>query len=82
MRLDSRLGMFLSGISGLALPFSFSPFDLFPLAPISVAVLFAVWVRVPPRRAFLCGWIYGLAAYGFHTALAGRPLFGRPLLED
>ena len=23
-----------------------------------------------------------LAGFGFHTALAGRPLFGRPLLDD
>ena len=65
MRLDSRLGLVLSGVAGLALPLSFAPFDLFPVAPLSVAMLFAIWTRVPARRAFLCGWIYGLAANGF-----------------
>lgn len=65
MRLDGRLGMVLSGAAGLALPLSFSPFDLSPLAPLSLAVLFAVWLEVPPRRALVCGWIYGLAANAF-----------------
>ena len=65
MRLNSRLGMVLSGLAGLALPLSFSPFNLFPVAPLSVAVLFAVWTQVPARRAFLCGWLYGLACFGF-----------------
>jgi apolipoprotein N-acyltransferase len=65
MRLDGRLGMVLSGIAGLALPLSFAPFGIFPAAPLSVAVLFLIWIQVPARRAFLCGWIYGLAANGF-----------------
>jgi apolipoprotein N-acyltransferase len=65
MRLDGRLGMVVSGLAGLALPLSFAPFELFPVAPLSVAVLFFVWTRVPARRAFLCGWLYGLASFGF-----------------
>ena len=65
MRLDGRLGMMASGLAGLALPLSFAPFYLFPLAPLSLAVLFAVWTRVPARRAFLCGWLYGLGCFGF-----------------
>ena len=65
MRLDGRLGVLLSAVAGLALPLSFAPFDAFPVAPISVAVLFLVFVRVTARRAFLCGWVYGIAAYGF-----------------
>lgn len=65
MRLNSRLGMVLSAMAGLALPLSFSPFDLFPVAPLSVAVLLLLWTQAPPRRAFLYGWIYGLAAYAF-----------------
>jgi len=65
MNLNSRLGMLLSGLAGLALPLSFAPFDLFPLAPLSLAALFYIWTRVPARRAFLCGWLYGLACFGF-----------------
>ncbi len=65
MRLDGRLGMLVSALAGLALPLSFAPFELFPVAPLSVAVLFFVWTQVPARRAFLCGWLYGLASFGF-----------------
>ncbi len=65
MRLDGWLGMVVSALAGLALPLSFAPFELFPIAPLSVAVLFFVWTRVTVRRAFLCGWLYGLASFGF-----------------
>ena len=65
MRLEGRLGIILCAIAGLALPLSFAPFGLFPVAPLSLAVLFLVWTRVGARRAFLCGWVYGLATYGF-----------------
>ena len=57
--------MIVSGLAGLALPLSFAPFNLFPVAPLSVAVLFFVWTRVPARLGFLCGWLYGLAYFGF-----------------
>lgn len=65
MRLDGRLGMILSALAGLALPLSFAPFNIFAIAPLSLAVLFSVWSRVPARRALLCGWLYGLASFGF-----------------
>jgi apolipoprotein N-acyltransferase len=65
MSLDGRLGLALCALAGLALPLAFAPFNQFPVAPLSLAVLFAVWSRVTPRRAFLCGWIYGLASFGF-----------------
>jgi apolipoprotein N-acyltransferase len=64
-RLDGRLGLVVCAVAGLALPLAFSPFDISPLAPLSVAALFFVWTRVGARRAFLCGWLYGLAAFGF-----------------
>ena len=64
-RLDGRLGIVACILAGLALPLAFAPFDFFPLAPLSVAVLFIVWTRVGARRAFLCGWVYGLACFGF-----------------
>jgi len=65
MRLEGRLGIILCAIAGLALPLSFSPFDLFVLAPLSLTVLFLVWSRVSARRAFLCGWVFAVAAYAF-----------------
>ena len=37
----------------------------------------SVWSALPAVFVLMA-----LAVFGFHTALAGRPLFGRPLLED
>jgi apolipoprotein N-acyltransferase len=65
MRLDGRLGIIISGLAGLALPLGFAPFNVFAVVPLSLAVLFHVWSRVPARRALLCGWLYGLASFGF-----------------
>jgi apolipoprotein N-acyltransferase len=65
MTLDNRLGIIVSGLAGLVLPLSFAPFNLFPAAPLSMAALFFVWTRVPARRGFLCGWLFGLAYFGF-----------------
>jgi len=65
MILDSRLGVIASVLAGLALPLSFAPFNLFPVAPLSIAVLFFVWTRVPARSGFFCGWLFGLAYFGF-----------------
>ncbi len=65
MILDSRLGVIASALAGLALPLSFAPFNLFPVAPLSIAVLFFIWTRVPARRGFFCGWLFGLAYFGF-----------------
>jgi hypothetical protein len=39
-------------------------------------VPYAVWSYL------LVGTILALAAYGFHTALAGRPMFGGGFLKD
>ena len=65
MILDSRLGLVACALCGLALPLSFAPFNFFPVAPLSVAVLFFIWTRVPARRGFLCGWLFGLGYFGF-----------------
>ena len=65
MRLDGPRGPIACALAGLVLPLAFSPFELFALAPLSVAVLFFVWTRVEARRALLCGWVYGLASFGF-----------------
>jgi apolipoprotein N-acyltransferase len=65
MRLAGRLGDALALLAGLALPLAFSPFDGFPVAPLSVAVLFLVWLHASPRRACLRGGLFGVAAFGF-----------------
>ena len=65
MILDSRLGVIAAALAGLAMPLSFAPFNIFPVAPLSMAALFFIWTRVPARRGFYCGWLFGLTYFGF-----------------
>ena len=51
-------------IAGAALPLAFAPFGFWPLAPISVAVLFYVWLESPHSRALWRGWLYGVGMFG------------------
>ncbi|HEX6993866.1 MAG TPA: apolipoprotein N-acyltransferase [Gammaproteobacteria bacterium] len=53
----------LAVAAGAALPLAFAPFDLFLVAPLSYAVLFGVWQREPPARAFGLGFLFGLASF-------------------
>jgi len=50
--------------AGLLLPLAFSPFDLFPLAVVSPALLFLLWRDVSPGRAAYRGLIFGLGLFG------------------
>ncbi|HFE32444.1 MAG TPA: apolipoprotein N-acyltransferase [Gammaproteobacteria bacterium] len=50
--------------AGLALPFAFAPFGLFPLAIISPAILFWLWRQMSARHAFLSGYLFGVGYFG------------------
>lgn len=54
----------LAGGAGAAFVFSFAPFELFWLAPVSLAVLLACCHRQGPGRAFLVGWMFGVGQFG------------------
>jgi serine/threonine protein kinase len=64
------------GLLGLAVAL----FCFFNLVEAPLTLDFSAWYggRALPVLAVLAG----LACYGFHTSLAGKPLFGRSLLED
>ncbi|HEX22691.1 MAG TPA: apolipoprotein N-acyltransferase, partial [Chromatiales bacterium] len=55
-------------LAGLALPFSFAPFGLFPLAIISPAILFWLWQTMSARHAFLSGYLFGVGYFGLGTS--------------
>lgn len=57
-------GDLLALAAGLALPLAFAPFDLFPLAVLSPALLFLLWQHATPREAFRRGYVYGAAMFG------------------
>lgn len=50
--------------AGAMSSFAFAPLGWRWLAPLSVAVLFALWREVPPRTAARRGWCYGLGMFG------------------
>ncbi len=51
-------------VAGSLLPLAFSPFDLFPLAVFSPALLFVLWLEASPGRAVFRGFLFGLGMFG------------------
>lgn len=58
------LGNLLAIAAGALLTLAFAPFDIFPLAILSPALLLALWLKVSPRQAFLRGFLFGLGLFG------------------
>lgn len=68
----------LAALAGLALPFSFAPYEWWPLAPLSLAVLYFLIQAQTPRLAWFTGWVFGLGYFGFgvHWIYFSLHLFG------
>lgn len=54
----------LALLAGALLPLAFAPFSFFPLAVLSPALLFLLWLDVTPRRALWRGWLFGVGQFG------------------
>lgn len=54
----------LTLIAGGLLPLSFAPFHYYPLAVISLAVLFSCWHSVTAKQAAKLGFLFGLGFFG------------------
>jgi len=54
----------LALLAGALLPLAFAPFSLFPLAVLSPALLYLLWLDVTPRRALWRGLLFGLGQFG------------------
>ncbi len=68
--------------SGVLLPLAFAPFNLFWLAPISVAALFFLWEEQSPRESAVLGVCYGIGVYTLGTYwlyISLRQLGGAPI---
>jgi len=61
---ESRWADLAALLAGLAMPLAFAPFGLSAVAVLSIAVLFASWFAVSPRRAFVRGGLFGLGMFG------------------
>jgi hypothetical protein len=55
-------------------------FVMFSLLEVPLTLDFTAWFAMRALPVLLV--VLGLSLYGFKTALAGKPLFGRELLDD
>lgn len=55
---------FLVLIFGLLLPFAFAPYEVFPLAILSPAILFFTCLHLSPKQAFFHGLVFGFGFFG------------------
>lgn len=62
--LTSRWAPVLALLAGAALPLAFAPFGWWWLAPVALAVLFAIGAAAPLRTAGWAGYCFGLGFYG------------------
>ncbi|MCW8887631.1 MAG: apolipoprotein N-acyltransferase [Gammaproteobacteria bacterium] len=51
-------------LAGGLLPLAFAPFGLYPVAFISLALLFWLWIESTPRQALLLGLLFGIGQFG------------------
>jgi len=54
----------LALLAGALLPLAFAPVGLYPLAILSPAILYLLWLDVTPRRALWRGYLFGLGQFG------------------
>lgn len=59
---STRAGSLLALAAGAALPLAFAPFTLPFLAPLSIALLFGIWMSSPGEAAWR-GFLFGVAAF-------------------
>ncbi len=67
LSIDSRAKRFylpLALLAGMLLPVAFAPFSFFPLAVISPAILFYLYLDLSRGRAALAGFVFGLGFFG------------------
>lgn len=57
-------GDVVSLLAGAVLPLAFSPFKFYPLAVLSLAILFYSWFGQTPHRTAWRGWLFGLGMFG------------------
>jgi len=62
----ARTGRVVAALAGAALPLAFAPFGAYPVAVLSLAVLFGTWLAAP-REAAWRGFWFGVGAFAAGT---------------
>lgn len=63
MKRPGYLGHFFALICGALLPFSFAPYDFWPVQLVSIAYIYFALKDLTPKQAIWRGWWYGLGAF-------------------
>ncbi|MEN8168779.1 MAG: apolipoprotein N-acyltransferase [Pseudomonadota bacterium] len=63
-RRPEALSLLFSFFAGALLPLAFAPFGFYPLAVLSPALLFYLWLDVTPKQAAWRGFVFGLGQFG------------------
>lgn len=63
-------------LAGAAVPLAFSPFNLFPIAVISPAILFIAWLMANPRQGFRRGYLFGLGMFAAGVSWVYVSIYG------
>ncbi|MCK5720152.1 MAG: apolipoprotein N-acyltransferase [Thiomargarita sp.] len=66
MNLIKQLNLYdgLALLAGMLLPFAYAPYSIFPLAILSLILLFFLWQNVSVKRAIWRGLLYGIGSFG------------------
>jgi len=61
---QGALGSWAALVAGAILPLSLAPFHFYPLAVLSLLMMFLSWQHVSPRQAFWRGSLFGIGLFG------------------
>ena len=57
------LGSMAALLAGMALPLAFSPFNFYPVAILSLSVLFLAWHNIDAKQAAWRGFLFGFGMF-------------------
>lgn len=63
--LKSKAFLFKAAFAGLLFPLGFAPYHLSGMTIISLAFFYSLLSGLKPKKALLCGFLYGFAMFGF-----------------
>ena len=61
---SNRAGNTIALLAGAAMPLAFAPFHYYPIALLSVSLLFLTWQGIDGKQAAIRGFLFGLGLFG------------------
>ena len=61
---SNRAGNTIALLAGIAMPLAFAPFHYYPIALLSVSLLFLTWQGIDGKQAAIRGFLFGLGLFG------------------